>query len=63
MRTGPCIAEPRETWGRVAHIMFRMEGGGGGENELNCVTGVAARALNAGRMQITTKCELLIVLR
>ena len=23
-----CIAEPRETWGRVAHIMFRMGWGG-----------------------------------
>ena len=27
-----CFAEPRETWGRVAHIMFRMGWGGGVEN-------------------------------
>jgi len=51
-----CIAEPRETWERVAHIMFRM--GSGVENKLNRVTGMAGRALNAGRIQITTKCEL-----
>ena len=36
--------------------MFRI--GWGVENELNCVTGMAALALNAGRIQITTKCEL-----
>ena len=51
-----CIAEPRETWGWVAHIMFRI--GWRVENELNCVTGMAGLALNAGRKQITTKCEL-----
>ena len=37
--------------------MFRI--GWGVENELNCVTGgMAGLALNAGRIQITTKCEL-----
>ena len=25
---------------------------------MNCVTGMAGRALNAGRIQTTTKCEL-----
>ena len=36
--------------------MFRM--GWRVENELNRVTGMAGRALNAGRIQITTKCQL-----
>ena len=44
----------------VTRNTFRMGWGRGGRvgNKVNCVTGMLGRALNAGRIQTTTKCEL-----